>query len=63
LGGSQETFSYGMRLLVDRENFIVFLYLWSTVASVAHEVLGRLHAWSAIAPNNLAIQQSANITD
>jgi len=52
-----------MRLLVDGENFVVFLYLWSTVANVAHEVSGRLHAWSAIAPNNLAIQQSANITD
>jgi|GEM_PF-3718009 len=42
-----------MRLLVDGENFTVFLYLWSTVANVAHEVLGRLHAWSAIALNNL----------
>jgi len=42
-----------MRLLVDGANFIVFLYLWSTVANVAHEVLGRLHAWSAIALNNL----------
>jgi len=42
-----------MRLLVNGENFAVFLYLWSTVANVAHEVLGRLHAWSAIALHNL----------
>jgi len=42
-----------MRLLVNGENFVVFLYLWSTVANVAHEVLGRLHAWSAIALQNL----------
>jgi len=70
LGGSEESFCRSslnwvdrkklaamvMRLLVDRENFVVFLYLWSVVANGAHEVLGRLHAWSAIAPNNLAIQ-------
>jgi len=42
-----------MRLLVNGENFAVFLYLWSTAVNVAHEVLGRLHAWSAIALNNL----------
>ena len=44
-----------MRHLVDGEKFVVFLYLWFTVANADREGWGRLHARLAIALHNLPI--------